>query len=65
MPRPARLLLAIVFLPLPLAAQTSRAAEHAAASITPSEVARRIGIIADDSMLGRDTPSRGLELTAA
>jgi hypothetical protein len=27
-------------------------------------VARRIGIIADDSMLGRDTPSRGLELTA-
>jgi hypothetical protein len=65
MPRPARLLFAIVFLPLPLAAQTSRAAEHAAASITPSEVARRIGIIADDSMLGRDTPSRGLELTAA
>jgi Zn-dependent M28 family amino/carboxypeptidase len=27
-------------------------------------VARRIGIIADDSMLGRDTPSPGLELTA-
>ena len=36
----------------------------AAASITPADVARRIGIIADDSMLGRDTPSRGLELTA-
>ena len=28
------------------------------------DVARRIGVIADDSMLGRDTPSRGLELTA-
>ncbi|HTG49210.1 MAG TPA: M28 family peptidase [Gemmatimonadales bacterium] len=25
---------------------------------------RRVGIIADDSMMGRDTPSRGLELTA-
>jgi len=37
---------------------------RAAATITASDVARRIGIIADDSMLGRDTPSRGLELTA-
>ena len=37
---------------------------RAAASITAADVARRIGIIADDSMLGRDTPSRGLELTA-
>ena len=27
-------------------------------------MAHRIGVIADDSMLGRDTPSRGLELTA-
>ena len=25
---------------------------------------RWVGIIADDSMMGRDTPSRGLELTA-
>ncbi|HUF35622.1 MAG TPA: M20/M25/M40 family metallo-hydrolase [Gemmatimonadales bacterium] len=38
--------------------------EGAAASITSADVARRIGIIAHDSMLGRDTPSRGLELTA-
>src|SRR5882724_3999580 len=37
---------------------------RAAATITAGDVARRIGIIADDSMLGRDTPSRGLELTA-
>ncbi|MEO7986006.1 MAG: M20/M25/M40 family metallo-hydrolase [Gemmatimonadales bacterium] len=47
-----------------LTAQTSSPLAHAAASITPADVARRIGIIADDSMMGRDTPSRGLELTA-
>ncbi len=35
-----------------------------AASITAADVARRISIIADDSMLGRATPSHGLELTA-
>src|SRR5439155_8766174 len=28
------------------------------------DVARRINLVADDSMGGRDTPSRGLELTA-
>jgi hypothetical protein len=60
----------IVFLGLaivasPLAAQTASPAGHAAASITPADVAHHIGVIADDSMLGRDTPSRGLELTAA
>ena len=37
---------------------------RAAETITAADVARRIGIIADDSMQGRDTPSRGLELTA-
>ena len=42
----------------------ARATARAAATITAADVARRIGIIADDSMLGRDTPSRGLELTA-
>jgi len=36
----------------------------AAASITPADVTRRIHIIADDSMGGRDTPSPGLEKTA-
>ncbi|HTG49209.1 MAG TPA: hypothetical protein VL915_01885, partial [Gemmatimonadales bacterium] len=36
----------------------------AAATITGDDVMRRVGIIADDSMMGRDTPSRGLELTA-
>jgi hypothetical protein len=59
--------LALAALAPPLAAQAPepvRAGAKAAASITPSDVARRVGILADDSMLGRDTPSRGLELTA-
>ncbi len=61
-----RLTVVVLALTLPwcsLAAQTS-AVGDAAASITTADVARRIGIIADDSMMGRDTPSRGLELTA-
>lgn len=37
---------------------------RAAATITEADVARRVEIIAHDSMMGRDTPSRGLELTA-
>ena len=49
----------------PVSAQTSALTDRGAASIVPADVARRIGVIADDSMLGRDTPSRGLELTAA
>ncbi len=48
----------------PLRGQTSGAQHRAAATITAADVAHRIGVIADDSMLGRDTPSRGLELTA-
>ncbi len=50
----------------PLAAQAAEPAgpADAAATITSSDVARRVGILAHDSMLGRDTPSRGLELTA-
>jgi hypothetical protein len=49
-----------------LAAQATEPAgpADAAATITKSDVARRVGILAHDSMLGRDTPSRGLELTA-
>ena len=55
----------------PLAAQAPAGAEttaaplaRAAATITEADVARRIGVIAHDSMQGRDTPSRGLDLTA-
>lgn len=47
-----------------LHAQTGETPAQAARSITTVDVARRIGIIADDSMMGRDTPSRGLDLTA-
>jgi hypothetical protein len=38
---------------------------RAVASITPADVQRRIGVIAHDSMGGRDTPSPGLDKTAA
>ncbi len=51
----------------PLAAQMqngSAAVTRAAGTITEADVARRVHIIAHDSMGGRDTPSRGLELTA-
>ena len=45
-------------------AQTSPAVRGAAQTITPQDIQRRINIIADDSMLGRNTPSPGLEKTA-
>jgi hypothetical protein len=48
----------------PVAAQTAHSKGAAVASITAADVAHRIGIIADDSMMGRDTPSPGLEATA-
>jgi hypothetical protein len=57
-------LLGFALLVAPLSAQTSATLSQAAATITADDVARRIGIIADDSMMGRDTPSRGLDLTA-
>ena len=57
-----RLLLAGLFLSTPLAAQSG--STRAAGTITPADIARRIGVIAHDSMMGRDTPSRGLDLTA-
>ena len=57
-------LLAGICLLSPLQAQTSHNQTQAVRSITAVDVARRIGVIADDSMMGRDTPSRGLDLTA-
>ena len=57
----------LVWLALPgfsAEAQTTQPTVQAARTITAVDVARRIGVIADDSMLGRNTPSRGLELTA-
>lgn len=46
-------------------ANDAAAVRQAAESITAAEFARLIGIIADDSMRGRATPSLELELTAA
>jgi hypothetical protein len=37
---------------------------QAAETITAQDIMRRVSIIAADSMMGRDTPSRGLEVTA-
>jgi hypothetical protein len=55
---------AIVFaLAQPLGAQS--APDRAARSVTEATVRRHIETIAHDSMLGRATPSRGLDLTAA
>jgi hypothetical protein len=54
----------------PAAAQTAaparppEAVTRAAATITEADVRAGIGVIAHDSMAGRDTPSRGLDLTA-
>ena len=59
--------LALACLAPPVAAQAPEpvgAGSDAAAGITASDVARRVGILAHDSMMGRDTPSRGLELAA-
>jgi Zn-dependent M28 family amino/carboxypeptidase len=63
------LLAAALLAAAPLRAQTASTRPHdrfaaAAQTITGDDVMRRVGIIADDSMMGRDTPSRGLELTA-
>jgi hypothetical protein len=57
-------LLGLAWVVAPLSAQTAPALSRAAASITAKDVAHRIGVIAADSMMGRDTPSRGLDLTA-
>jgi len=48
-----------------LQAQGPAAVRRAVNSITPQDVQRRIGIVADDSMLGRATPSPQLEEVAA
>ena len=52
----------LVFPPLACAQRPPAAGEGA---ITEALIRRHINVIADDSMLGRNTPSRGLDLTAA
>ncbi len=61
--------LATIVAPALLAAQTNHAptadaVRKAALTITEADVKRRIFLIADDSMGGRDTPSPGLDKTA-
>ncbi len=63
MPRFSWLLIAAA-IPAVVAAQTPASVQRAVNSVTPQDVVRRIAIIADDSMLGRATPSRQLEKVA-
>src|SRR5574341_289800 len=58
-------LAAALFTPALLHAQSPASIARAVSSITPEDVRRRIGIIADDSMRGRNTPSPELEEVAA
>ena len=58
--------LAVLALLAPVAASAQNAAiKKAVGTITEADVRRRIEIIAHDSMGGRDTPSEGLDKTAA
>ncbi|KPJ81122.1 MAG: hypothetical protein AMS19_08640 [Gemmatimonas sp. SG8_23] len=53
-------------LPLPHAAGAQQPAiDDGASTITQSDFLRRVGVMAHDSMQGRDTPSPGLDQTAA
>ena len=63
--RPALGVLTLLLLPGLLAAQSPASVQRAVQSITPDDISRRIGVIADDSMRGRDTPSPELEKVAA
>jgi cobalt-zinc-cadmium resistance protein CzcA len=49
----------------PQVACSQRVPSGGEAAITEALIKRHIDVIADDSMLGRNTPSRGLDMTAA
>lgn len=61
----AALLLPAAVCALQEAPRGSASPDEAAATITAEDFGRRIGVIAHDSMKGRDTPSSGLDATAA
>ncbi len=65
MRRTLALLLPVSLLGHPLEAQAPGPLGEAAASITAADIRRQVEILADDSMLGRDTPGPGLERAAA
>ncbi len=48
-----------------LQAQAPNPLDRAAETITAEDMRRRVEVLADDSMMGRDTPSPGLERAAA
>jgi Peptidase family M28 len=54
----------LILVPSLLAGQAEGPQAGAAASITSHDIARRIAIVAADSMMGRGNPSPGLERTA-
>jgi len=54
----------LALVPGMLAAQTPASLRQAVSAITPADVIARIGILADDSMLGRATPSPQIEKVA-
>ena len=54
----------VLLAPAALSAQSTESTQSAVASIVPADILRQIGIIADDSMRGRATPSPELEKTA-
>jgi hypothetical protein len=58
-------LLLALLISSPLRAQAPGPLDGAAETITPTDLRTKIGILADDSMFGRDTPSPGLERAAA
>jgi len=63
--RHALRVLSLLLIPGLLVAQSPASVQRAVQSITPDDIRRRIAIIADDSMRGRDTPSPELEEVAA
>jgi hypothetical protein len=58
-------LIGVLCAPLACAAQAPAGVGDAVNTITEADYLRRVGVIAHDSMQGRDTPSAGLEKTAA
>ncbi len=57
-------LLAVIVAPQ-IACSQQRTSTRGEAAITEALIRRHVNVIADDSMLGRNTPSRGLDMTAS
>ena len=55
----------VALVAVPQIACAQKAPARGEGAITEALIRRHVNVIADDSMLGRNTPSRGLEMTAA